>query len=119
MQAVVRDGVDRIGHEAIRNACKHPPGSRIDVALNYANDLSLQVRDNGAGIDPAMAETGRNGHFGLQGIRERAARIGARLAVSSSPNCGSEIKVVLVPGRIIFRKPPATQIDKREDPRAR
>lgn len=111
MHPVVRDEVYRIGYEAIRNACSHSSGSRIDVALNYGNDLTLQVGDDGIGIDPVIAETGRDGHFGLQGIRERAERIGAKLTVSSSPNSGSEIKVI-IPGQIIFRKPRATQLDK-------
>jgi len=54
MHPVVRDEIYRIGYEAIRNASAHSVGSRIDVALSYADDLSLCVRDNGVGIDPAL-----------------------------------------------------------------
>ena len=111
MHPVVRDEVYRIGYEAIHNACVHSAGSRVNVALAYGQDLSLGIYDNGVGIDSAMAETGRNGHFGLQGMRERAARIGARLTMVSSANSGTEVKLT-VPGSIVFRKPQATAKDK-------
>jgi signal transduction histidine kinase/ligand-binding sensor domain-containing protein len=111
MHPVVRDEIYRIGYEAIRNACIHSAGSRVDVSLTYADDLCVRVRDNGVGIDPAVAESGRNGHFGLQGMRERAARIGARLAILGSAKSGTEVKFV-VPGRIVFRNRRVTLIDK-------
>jgi signal transduction histidine kinase len=101
MHPVVRDEVYRIGYEAIRNACTHSGGSRLDVGLAYARDLTLRITDNGAGIDPAVATGGRDGHFGLQGMRERATRIGARLTVESSAGAGTEITLI-VPGRVIF-----------------
>ena len=102
MHPVVRDEVYRIGYEAIRNACTHSGGNRLEVGLTYAQDLIVRVSDDGVGIDPALATDGREGHFGLQGMRERAARIGATLTVVSSANAGTEIKVI-VPGRAIFR----------------
>jgi glucose-6-phosphate-specific signal transduction histidine kinase len=73
------------------------------VELSYANDLALRVSDNGTGIDPVIADKGRDGHFGLQGMRERAARIGGKLTLGSSSNSGTEIRL-LVPGGIVFRK---------------
>lgn len=111
MHPIIRDEVYRIGYEAIRNASTHSAGSRVDVLLSYGNDLSVRVRDNGVGIDPRIAEIGKDGHFGLQGMRERAARIGARLTVVSSANSGTEIKLV-VPGRIVFRKLRLTPLDR-------
>src|SRR5262249_59310886 len=77
LHPLVRDEVYRMGYEAIRNACLHSRGSRLDVVLEYAGDLTLRIADNGVGIDPAVAGAGKDGHFGLQGMRERAARIGA------------------------------------------
>ena len=101
MHPLVRNEICRIGDEAIRNACTHLGGSGVDVALTYADDLSVRVRDNGVGIDPVVAETGRNSHFGLQGMRERAARIGARLSIVGSTDSGTEVKFV-VPGASYF-----------------
>jgi signal transduction histidine kinase len=102
MHPIVRDEVYRICYEAIRNACAHSRATRLEVSLNYSQDLSVRVRDNGVGIDSATAEKGRSGHFGLKGMRERAARIGGKLTVAGSPNSGTEVTLV-VPGRIVFR----------------
>ncbi len=103
MHPIVRDEIYRIGYEAIRNACMHSRASRLEVELRYAHDLTLRVSDNGTGIDPAVADRGKDEHFGLQGMRERAARIGGNLTLGSSSNSGTEIKLI-VPGGIIFRK---------------
>jgi len=103
MHPIVRDEIYRIGYEAIRNACMHSRASQLEVELRYANELALRVCDNGKGIDPAIADRGKDGHFGLQGMRERAARIGAKLTLGSSSTFGTEIKLI-VPRGIIFRK---------------
>jgi signal transduction histidine kinase/ligand-binding sensor domain-containing protein len=111
MHPVVRDEVYRIGYEAIRNACTHSGGSRLAVELRYARDLIVRISDNGVGMDPAVASGGREGHFGLQGMRERAERIGAKLTVVSSASSGTEIAII-VPGRAIFHEPPASLFDR-------
>jgi signal transduction histidine kinase len=103
MHPIVRDEIYRIGYEAIRNAYMHSGAGRLEVELKFAHDLTLRVSDNGTGIDPAIADRGEDGHFGLQGMRERAARIGGNLTLGSSSNSGTEIKLI-VPGGIIFRK---------------
>jgi signal transduction histidine kinase/ligand-binding sensor domain-containing protein len=103
MHPIVRDEIYRIGYEAIRNASAHSSASRLEVELRYTSDLALRVSDNGVGIDPAIADAGRDGHFGLQGMRERAARISGKLTIVSSANSGTEIELT-VPGGIIFRK---------------
>jgi signal transduction histidine kinase/ligand-binding sensor domain-containing protein len=105
MHPIVRDEIYRIGYEAIRNACMHSGASQLEVELRYAHDLALRVSDNGIGIDPVTADRGKDGHFGLQGMRERAARIGGNLTLGSSSNSGTEIKLI-VPGGVIFRKTP-------------
>jgi signal transduction histidine kinase len=114
MHPIVRDEIYRIGYEAIRNACMHSGASRLEVELIYTNDLALRVHDNGTGIDPAIADRGKDGHFGLQGMRERAARIGGKLTLVSSSSSGTEIKLV-IPGGIIcprmpVRRSPLTRI---------
>ncbi|MGE3277757.1 MAG: two-component regulator propeller domain-containing protein [Vicinamibacterales bacterium] len=103
LHPVVRDEVYRIAYEAIRNACTHSGGSRLDVELSYHQDLTVRVADDGRGMDPAVAARGRDGHYGVQGMRERAARIGATLAIVSAPGAGTDLRLT-VPGRAIFRK---------------
>jgi len=91
-----------IGYEAIRNASQHSGGSRLDVQITYAQDFALRVRDNGQGMDPKVAANGREGHFGLQSMRERAGRMDAQLQLITAPNKGTTI-ALNVPGRIAFR----------------
>ena len=95
---IVRDEIYRIGYEAIRNACTHSMGTRLEVTLEYGQDLSLRVTDNGVGIDPQVLAYGKSGHFGLQGMRERATRIGGHLTLRSATGSGTEVSLV-VPGR--------------------
>jgi signal transduction histidine kinase/ligand-binding sensor domain-containing protein len=101
MHPVVRDEVYRIGYEAIRNACVHSHAERLWVELSYLKDLSLLVRDNGAGMDLTIAEKGKAGHYGLTGMRERAVRIAAKLTIKSVASEGTSIELV-VPGGIIY-----------------
>ena len=101
MHPIVRDEVYRIGDEAIRNACAHSQAAQVRVELTYADDLLLVVRDNGVGIAPALVDEGREGHFGLQGMRERARRILARFTVETSAENGTAIRLV-VPGSAIY-----------------
>jgi signal transduction histidine kinase/ligand-binding sensor domain-containing protein len=105
MHPVVRDEVYRIGYEAIRNAYTHSHATRLEIALSYGRDLTLRVADDGVGMEATTAERGKEGHFGMPGMRERASRIGATLSVASTPGAGTAI-VVAVPGRAIFRKAP-------------
>jgi signal transduction histidine kinase len=104
LHPVVRDEVYRIGYEAIRNACVHSHGTRLAVTLIYGKDLTLRVADNGAGIDRMTAAQGRPGHFGLQGMRDRAGRIGAAFAVAGETQ--GTLVMLTVPGRAIFSRPP-------------
>jgi len=72
-------------------ACKGRPlalGRHLEIALGSGRDLTLRVADDGIGMDPPTAEHGRDGHFGLPGMRERASRIGATLSMTSTPGAG-------------------------------
>jgi signal transduction histidine kinase len=111
MHPIARDEIYRIGYEAIRNACEHSSASHLEVALGYAQDLTLRVSDDGIGIEPAIVTEGREGHFGLQGMRERAERIGSKLTLVSSPNAGTELTLV-VPGGVIFQTARATRYER-------
>jgi signal transduction histidine kinase/streptogramin lyase len=102
MYPIVRDEVYRIGHEAIRNACVHSRATQLRVELSYAQDLSLRIYDNGVGIDPDIVNRGKQGHFGLQGMRERAERIMGKFSVESSAGSGTVITLT-VSGGIIYR----------------
>jgi len=104
LRAGVRGEVYRIGCEAIVNACRHSRARDIEVEVAYRpTELRIAVRDNGCGIGPKDLKWGRNGHWGLQGMRERAERIGARLRLSSRVALGTEVELC-VPGRLAFEQ---------------
>jgi len=102
LRAGLRDEVYRIAREAIINACRHSRATDIEAEIRYrSTGLRITVRDNGCGIDPRELQWGRKGHWGLQGMRERADRIGARLRLWSSVALGTEVELS-VPGRVAF-----------------
>jgi signal transduction histidine kinase len=91
-----------IGREAISNAIRHAEATHITVELTYtAKELALKVSDDGKGIESSTLETGRQGHWGLQGMRERARALGAVLEVWSRPGAGTDIELV-VPSMIAY-----------------
>ncbi|HEX4426733.1 MAG TPA: two-component regulator propeller domain-containing protein [Terriglobales bacterium] len=107
LHPVIRDEVYRIGREALVNAFRHSQATGIEVELEYADSqLRVLIRDNGRGIDPQVLRAGREGHWGLSGMRERAERIGAKLKVWSRAAGGTEVELS-VPGQIAFRHNPA------------
>jgi signal transduction histidine kinase len=100
----LRTDVYRISREAIINAYRHSQAKDIETQIEYRpNQLRIAVRDNGCGIDPQKLRWEQNGHWGLQGMRERAERIGARLRVLSRVALGTEVELC-VPGRIAFEQ---------------
>jgi signal transduction histidine kinase/ligand-binding sensor domain-containing protein len=101
LHPLVRDETVRIGCEAVFNAFRHARASSIDVVLAYRRrQFALRVRDDGVGIAPEVLRQGRQGHFGLTGMRERARKIHADLSLTSGPG-GTQIELV-VPGRIAY-----------------
>ncbi len=95
LHPILRDEIYRITAEALRNAFRHAQAERIDVAIRHGDrEFRIVVKDNGKGIDPEVIEQGsRRGHWGLQGMRERAEAIGAVLDVWSSHGNGTEISL--------------------------
>ena len=96
----VLDEVYRIGEEAIRNACAHAAATSLEVELQFGKDLILNVRDNGKGIDDDAASRGREGHFGVQGMQERATRIGGALTIHGGAT-GTHVTLT-VSGNVAF-----------------
>jgi signal transduction histidine kinase/streptogramin lyase len=101
---VVREEAYRIGAEALTNSFNHAKASSIELEIRYGTAaLSLLVRDDGVGIEEsALAETDRVGHFGLVGMRERAAKISSRIEIYSRPGAGTEVHL-RVPATMAYR----------------
>jgi len=81
----------------------------VEFKLEYADsDLRMRIRDNGCGIDPKVLNEGREGHWGLAGMQERAMRIGGLLKISSTATDATEVQLP-IPKSIAFRLSPADQ----------
>jgi signal transduction histidine kinase len=97
LHPIVRDEVVRIAGEAMRNSLRHAAAKQIEVQLRYdGSRLQLRVRDDGRGIDAAiLRQGGREGHFGMHGMRERAVLIGGKLTVLSAADSGTEVELTI------------------------
>lgn len=97
----VYDELLALGKEAIRNAFIHAHAGQIDVTLDYSEKmLGLSVRDDGQGIDETEQD-GRPGHWGIPGMRERAAQLGAEFTLSTRPGDGTLWRLQL-PGHLAY-----------------
>lgn len=86
----------RIAQEALNNARQHSRADRVSLAIHYMDGrVVLSVQDNGSGFDAPQRVTdlSEQGHFGLMGMYERAALIGARLRVQSEPGQGTTVLI--------------------------
>jgi len=84
----------RIVQEALSNVRKHATARRARVDLTVDDGhLVVQVSDDGQGFDPHQAEEGDALRFGISTMRERAASIGAELAIASVPGRGTRLSV--------------------------
>jgi ligand-binding sensor domain-containing protein/signal transduction histidine kinase len=89
----------RVAQEAIHNVKKHAGAKHLAVQLEYGpSEIALEVRDDGRGFaedDHSQPVLGHNGtgHYGLTGMRERAAAIGGTLEVSSEPGVGTTVRL--------------------------
>jgi signal transduction histidine kinase len=86
----------RLAQEALGNAIKHADASLITIRLDAtADQIILSVTDDGCGFCPTSLEASSPSHFGMLGMQERAARIGAVWKVHSEPDQGTTITVSL------------------------
>lgn len=102
LHPVIRDEVFHIGREALLNAFHHSQAKTIELELEYGSkQLRVLVRDDGRGIDPQVLRVGRDGHWGISGMRERAEEIGAHLKMWSREHAGTEVELS-IPARIAY-----------------
>ncbi|MEJ0027147.1 MAG: two-component regulator propeller domain-containing protein [Rhizomicrobium sp.] len=97
VHAVVQDEISRIVREAVFNVIRHAQAKNLEICIAYKRrELSVHVRDDGKGIDPdTLSRGGREGHYGLTGMRERAQSIRAEFVLSSGPGAGTEIELTI------------------------
>ena len=82
--------------EAVTNAIKHSGGTQIDVTVSYHKEkIIISVKDNGVGFDVPRAPGQNEGHFGLQGMRERLKRHGGTVKIESQSGTGTQVMLTV------------------------
>ena len=85
-----------IMREAAVNAVRHGKAGTVAVSGELdGRRLTFSVVDDGRGFDPANARDSKDGHFGILGMKERAKAFSGSVTISSSPEAGTEVSVVL------------------------
>jgi signal transduction histidine kinase len=105
LDAPVVEEIFCIAREALTNAFRHAQASRILVELDYQRrQFRFACRDNGRGFASGVFQANEtNGHWGLRGMAERAARIGGEFSISSATGEGASIQVT-VPARCAYAR---------------
>ena len=125
LHPILRDEVYRLAAEALRNAFRHAAAQNVEVEIRYDEKyFRLRVRDDGKGIHgEVLRRDGREGHYGLHGMRERAKLVGGKLTIWTELNNGTEIELTIPGARAYvkstrpfwhFGKRSATDTDEEE-----
>jgi signal transduction histidine kinase len=125
LHPILRDEIYRLATEALRNAFRHAAAKKVEVEIRYDERyFRLRVRDDGKGIPPnVLSGDGREGHYGLPGMRERAKLVGGTLTIWTELGSGTEIELIMPGARAYvkairpfwyFGKRSATETDEKE-----
>jgi len=116
LHPLVRDETFHIAAEALRNAFAHANAHQVSLEIHYdEQQLKVRVRDDGKGIAPEVLRSGgREGHFGMSGMRERAELVGGTLAMRSGPDMGTEVEFSCSGARAYSRAAPAKSWLRRQ-----
>jgi signal transduction histidine kinase/ligand-binding sensor domain-containing protein len=106
LQPDTYDELLHIGREALANALQHAQATRVTLRVAFEDEgVEISISDDGGGFPgEVLAEGGRDGHFGLRGMRERAAQAGGRLQVRNRAGGGAEV-VIRVPAARAYIEP--------------
>jgi signal transduction histidine kinase len=88
-----------VAREGLFNAVLHGHPEEIRAELHFSPDkLEMVLADDGEGFDPAAAPA--DGHYGLQGIRERVHRFNGQLEIQSQPHHGTRLRMTIPQSKI-------------------
>ena len=94
LSPILQAEVYRIARELLRNSFRHACACQVEAEVRYGPEhLRLRIRDDGKGLDPeVLMKGGRQGHWGLPGVKERAKQIGAQVEFWSEAGAGTEVQ---------------------------
>jgi signal transduction histidine kinase len=125
LHPILRDEIYRLATEALRNAFRHAAAKNVEVEIRYDEKyFRVRIRDDGKGIPShVLSGRGREGHYGLHGMRERAKLVGGKLTIWTELDSGTEIEIIIPGARAYvkfarpfwyFGKRSATETDEKE-----
>jgi PAS domain S-box-containing protein len=86
----------RVAQEAVANVLRHAQAEHAWLTLQErSGQVLMEIRDDGIGFDPLEIPDGRNGHFGLLGMRERVEMAGGSWDLDSVAGAGTIIRASL------------------------
>jgi signal transduction histidine kinase len=86
----------RVAQESLANAIKHSGAKRIVISLEITPEaIRLRISDDGLGFAPGALTHSESPHFGVLGMQERAAKIGAELSIVGTPGAGCVVTLSL------------------------
>jgi signal transduction histidine kinase/ligand-binding sensor domain-containing protein len=126
LHPILRDEVYRLVTEALRNSFRHAAAENVEVEIRYDEKyFRVRVRDDGKGIpSDVLRGRGREGHYGLPGMRERAKLVGGKLTIWTELDSGTEIELIIPGAKAYvkatrpfwyFGKRSATETDKKKE----
>ena len=96
LSADAEQEIMRIAQEAIQNVKKHADATRLGIRLEYdQRSLTLTVADDGRGFEAGGQSGSPKGHYGLTGMRERAALIHGEITIVSQPGMGATVRLAV------------------------
>ena len=85
-----------LAQEAVQNALSRGHATRIEAHVDFTPEaLSLTIRDNGSGFDPAQPQPTPHGGLGLGSMKNRADELEGTFHLTSAPGQGTTLLVVL------------------------
>ncbi|MCF6138765.1 sensor histidine kinase [Pseudalkalibacillus berkeleyi] len=78
----------RLIQESVQNACKHAQAEEVQVKIEFQDNLSILVRDDGVGFDPSKK---KDKSFGLVGMKERVELLKGTMKIDTTPGKGTLI----------------------------
>jgi signal transduction histidine kinase/ligand-binding sensor domain-containing protein len=106
LHPILRDDIYKITAEALRNAFRHADATDVDVEIRYdRQQFRLRVQDDGKGFDETLLPgQAAAGHYGVPGMRERAALMGGTLTVWSRQGAGAAVELCVPSGSAYLKR---------------
>lgn len=101
----VRDEMFAIAREALRNVLAHANAGNVAVRIDYGrHNLCVEIADDGCGIDDEDVVHGKSpGHWGIHGMRERAAALDGELNITRQLTIGT-VLIFRIPAKVAYRR---------------